>query len=700
MEANPKSILKVFSSGGDIRYVLPPFQREYSWEKKQWETLLNDAFAIYEEYDGDENNPPEHFLGSLVVINEGEHNSDIESFKLVDGQQRLTTISLLCCALRELAEEKHKKLAQKYNKLLVNSNESPDDDSYYKLLPTNKYGDRIAYQSIMKNQPLDHKVESVIPSAYQYIFDEVSQKINSGQIFPDNFYNVIVKCFQVVYINLDSNESPYKIFESLNAKGKDLSQADLVRNYIAMRLPIKKQDQIFNNYWAKIESLLQEKRTVGKSRIGELTAFLRHYLASNSKILCAEEHIYARFRDRCEKHFNEDKKFIDEIIRLSKFAEFYNCFLRPLSEKDKDISESLERLNRLDISTAYPFLLSVYYSYNSQQFSKSQFLDILKTLENYLVRRYLVGESTNYLNKMFPSLWHEIQKDVANDKEANDAIQKVLSTKRYPSNEEILEVLKKAKLYENNPRGREKLCFVFESINRHLSFGSGGYTVLTGKATIEHILPQTPNSDWKESLGNDFERIYQNYLNTIGNLTIVTPEWNSSLSNRSFLEKKKMLAFHGLKINSDYFSKNINKWDESEITKRMKFIINKIFDVWPSFDYLSENKSNNYSKPPVFLNIRSELIEISEPTWRQLKIAVVEWGIKNYPNLFLTAQQELATHFCDDPDKDETTKQWQKLSNNIYLSINYSAKDHVRFCTNFLEIMGVLSSEWSYSNPK
>ena len=370
--------------------------------------------------------------------------------------------------------------------------------------------------------------------------------------------------------------------------------------------------------------------------------------------------------------------------------------LRPSSEKDNDISDGLKRLNRLDLSTAYPFLLSIYQTYDSKQILKSQFLAIINTLENYLVRRYLAGESTNYLNKMFPTLWVECQKDIDNSKDINNAIQNLLSAKRYPSNEDIVEVLKKAKLYENNQKGREKLCFVLESINRYLSSGSGGYTVLTGKATIEHILPQTPNSEWKENLGADFDRIYQTYLNTIGNLTIVTSEWNSSLSNRSFSQKKEMLSCHGLKINCDYFSKNINEWDESEIIKRMKFIVNKIFEVWPSFDHSPATNNKNYNSPPVSLIIRGEVIKLSESTWRQLKIAVVEWGIKYYPNLFSTIKQELVSHFCDDPNKDETTKQWQKLSNNMYISINYSAKDHVRFCSNFLEIIGVLSSEWSY----
>jgi len=395
MEASPRSILKVFSSGGDICYALPAFQREYSWDKKQWDALLNDAFAIYDEYDPDDDNPPEHFLGSLVVINEGEHNSDIETYKLVDGQQRLTTISLMCCALRNLAESKHKKLAQKYNKLLVNSNEDPDNDAFYKLIPTNKYGDKLAYQSIINNQSINPKLESSIPIAFRYIYEKVNEKLESGDIFPDNFYNIIVKCFQVVYIDLNKNESPYKIFESLNAKGKDLSQADLVRNYIAMRLPIKQQDRIFNKNWAKIEGLLQEKRTVGRSRIGELTAFVRHYLAAKSKNLCAEEHIYARFRDRCERHFSKENNFIDEIITLSKFAEYYDCLLRPSSEKDVSISVQLKRLNNLDLSTAYPFLIMLYDAYSTQKITKNQFVDVLKTVENYLVRRYLNGQPTN-----------------------------------------------------------------------------------------------------------------------------------------------------------------------------------------------------------------------------------------------------------------------------------------------------------------
>ena len=699
MQAEPLSISKVFRSGGDIHYVLPPFQREYSLEKKQWEALLKDAFAIYEEYDGEyddeeDSNPPEHFLGSLVVINDGNHNNEIDTYKLVDGQQRLTTISLLCCALRNIVKLSNPKLASRYHKMLVNSGEESEDDTYYKVLPTNKYGDREAYQAIINEKEVSVLVKSSIPSAYQYIFDEVNKKINLEGIHSNTFYKVIANFFQVVYIELEKNESPYKIFESLNAKGKDLSQADLVRNYIAMRLPIPNQEKVFDTCWSKIETLLQEKETVGKSRIGELTAFIRHYLATHSRILCAEDHIYARFRDRCEKHFTKDKDFIAEINRLSKFAEYYNCLIRPQHEKDQKIREYLKRLSKLDISTAYPFLLALYNAYHSQEINKKDFLHILKILENYLVRRYITGEFTNYLNKMFPVLWNDILKEKINQN-IKEATQELLASKRYPSDKDIRESIKKAKLYEKNPRGREKLCFVLEEINRYLSKGSGGYTILEDKPTIEHIMPQTPSHEWKKSLGEDYETVYQNYLNTLGNLTLVTSEWNSSLSNRPFEEKKQKLASHALKINSDYFSQDISYWDETEILKRMEFITDNFLEVWPSFGQ-TESLNKNHKKSPKSVTIRKHTIEIPDQTWLQFRVLVVEWGIKNHPNSFELIRESLPTHFCDDPTQEQSSKNWHKLSNGIWLSKSYSAKDHYRFCLRFLDILDISESEWSY----
>lgn len=267
MKSDSLRILKVFSSGGDIHYVLPHFQREYTWEKTHWQTLLTDALAIHEEMQSSSGNSytvqePEHFLGSLVVINDGTRNGTVTAFKLVDGQQRLTTISLLLCALSRLVSDSHPALVKKIHKLLVNSDES--GEVYFKILPTTKYGDRVAYTSLVQGEALP-TTESRIPRAFEYLHKELRQKISTGTVDPEKLFMVLTNCFQVVFIDLNQNESPYKIFESLNAKGKPLSQADLVRNYIAMRLPASGQEEVFNRYWSKIEEALQEKRTVGRS---------------------------------------------------------------------------------------------------------------------------------------------------------------------------------------------------------------------------------------------------------------------------------------------------------------------------------------------------------------------------------------------------------------------------------------------------
>jgi hypothetical protein len=309
----------------------------------------------------------------------------------------------------------------------------------------------------------------------------------------------------------------------------------------------------------------QEKETVGKSGIGELTAFIRHYLATYSRILCTEGHIYARFRDHCEKYFTKDKDFIDEIIKLSKFAKYYNCLIRPEQEKEQEIREYLKRINKFEISTTYPFLLELYNAYDSQEISKKDCVYILRTLENYLVRRYLASKNTSYLNRVFSVLWSDLIKEKSNQN-IREATETLLASKQYPSDQEIRESIKKAKLYNDNAIVKEKLCFVLEEINRYLSTGSDGYTILKDQPTIEHIMPQILSNEWKKSLGDDFEMVYQTYLNTLGNLTLATSEWNSSLSNRPFEEKKPKLASHALKINSDskYKTKNVRSREKSE----------------------------------------------------------------------------------------------------------------------------------------
>lgn len=375
MRVESLRIAKVFSGGGEIHYVLPHFQREYAWDKSNWQTLLNDTIAVYDSFQ--EEDEPEHFLGALVVISSGMRSGTLPTFRLVDGQQRLTTISLALCALSDIVKDGNPQLHRKIRRLLENEDEK--GQLRYKLMPTPKNDDREAYVSIISGAGANHK-DSRIPDCYEFYLKQFKTRIQSGSFEPEKLFRVLANCMHVVFIELDHRERPYEIFESLNAKGKPLSQSDLVRNYIAMRLPEDRQEDVFTKVWQQMERQLQENRTT--AGIGEMTAFLRHYLAFHSGALPNQDHVYARLRDRMEHKFPPPNEFIAEVYTLQGFANYYDRLIHPSQEPNHTVREQLNRLKILETSTAYPFLLGLYDWYEQKRISFSDFLEGLQILEN------------------------------------------------------------------------------------------------------------------------------------------------------------------------------------------------------------------------------------------------------------------------------------------------------------------------------
>ena len=276
MEVQDSTILDAFSSGGKIQYRLPHFQREYAWEKRNWDMFFDDVLALYKADWENLDNAPKHFLGTIVVQYEGKQGLTLNYYKLVDGQQRLVTASLLLCALRDSVDP-NASLYNEINGFLVNDGQV--GDLYFKVVPSLMYGDRHAYSAIVRGKRNGAKSESQISNAFERFVALVSNAEKHSPLDVERMVNCVVSCMEIVYVDLNKGESPYKIFESLNAKGKPLTQADLVRNYIAMRLPTNRQEAIFNNDWLPIEKRLQEKRSTGRRGPGELTAYIRHYLS-------------------------------------------------------------------------------------------------------------------------------------------------------------------------------------------------------------------------------------------------------------------------------------------------------------------------------------------------------------------------------------------------------------------------------------
>ena len=323
-----------------------------------------------------------------------------------------------------------------------------------------------------------------------------------------------------------------------------------------------------------------------------MTAFIRHYLAFRTGTLCNEQNVYERFRDRIEKELSETDAFMSELTTLGKFADYYNRLLRPEAEPDADIRAALRRLNTLEIVTAYPFLLGLYDALACGETERDAVIESLRVLEGYIVRRFLTGEPTNSLNKMFPTLWRDIDAS-----QMVGSLKHALVGRNYPTDARVQRAVLEEQ-FDRRSQTREKLVLILETVNRYLSVKSGAYTVLDGKPTIEHIMPQTLSVAWKADLGSDWEETYRDYLNALGNLTLVTQEWNSTLSNTPFGVKKPKLCVHGLRLNSEYFGRNIKAWNADAIRARSHFLANTILAVWPAAgEPLVKDQSTNNPVP-------------------------------------------------------------------------------------------------------
>ena len=604
MKADDYQMSKVFLGGGDVQYVLPIFQREYAWEQPEWQTLIEDVVDTYHE---SEDSRHEHFLGSLVVIEEDAKKTLFQSYTLVDGQQRLTSISLMLCALRDCLDNADplRKMIMKY---LMNGDQ--DGDLRYKIMPTAKYDDREAYLAILKGLSADG-LRSRIGEAYSFFVTEVGDLLVKSEFDAQRLFNCMLSSLFVVFIELDRTDKPYKIFESLNHKGKALTEADLVRNYIAMRLPPSRQLQLFDDNWSKIEELLSEREET--ARIPEVTAFLRHYLAFRSGDLPRQDKVYVSFRDWVDKPQQaDDDRFVHEIEELHRFAIYYEKLLRPEKELDPSIRGRLRRLNVLESTTAYPLLMHFYDVYDNGKIDAAAFIDVLAVIENYLVRRFLAGEPSNYHNSMFTSLARDLSRT---GEHSAATLRASLGERNYPSDNRLRQRLMWNRLYSTGKSRR--IVLILETINRLFD----GDSKLDGTGTVEHIMPQTLGPDWQTHLGETWQDTQRELLHTIGNLTIVTQKWNGlKLSNKPFSHKRAALRKHGIHLNSTYFDDSVTTWNADAIRARTNYLADRIIDVWPAFAEQPRSEGVK-GKTPLMLTVRDKRLAVY--SWRGMVLEMV-----------------------------------------------------------------------------
>jgi uncharacterized protein with ParB-like and HNH nuclease domain len=639
---------------GTKQYIVPMFQRPYSWQKKQWQELLDDLTDLYESEHSNS-----HFIGSIVTMPTLSKPENVTPYLLIDGQQRLTTIFILLALLRNIAKIEGKRLSDKIHNTLL-TNQYIDGLEHYKLLPTQQ--DRADFLGLIndENESLNN---SAIIECYKFF------KHHIKNLDGEKLNQVIANRLSVVSIILESDDNPYVVFESLNAQGRALSQADLIRNYFFMRIPTDKQEKIYKTYWQPMQYALSD----------DLTEFMRHYLTSNG-MLVKKSDVYLTLKQRVDKF----DTVLNELDKIAQFSGYYEKFINPNTEENKNIRLQLKRIKDLEITVSYPFLLSCYHDYKTQALNSHQFIDILQVLENFVIRRFICNIPTHGLNKIFPVLYKNAKLNQPNN--LINGIKLILQSQGYPKDNEFYQNLIDCKLYGNVDR-RIKTRLILEALEK--SFNHKEIEMINlDNLSIEHIMPQTLTKAWQKQLGDNWQEDYDLYVNSLGNLTLTA--YNSELSNALFTEKKKHLKNSKLSLNS-YFSEIIN-WNKKTIQERSLYLADIALKVWAYFGLTNEIENNSKSmtgKKPRTLILFDQ--DISVKAWTDLLINFLNTISDFEPELFKKLVEEYP-HFIN--ISPELLRRGKKINNSYYVETNLSADSIYRFCKQAAETIGLSNEDW------
>ena len=542
-----KASLLVFLEGRK-QFTLPKFQRRYSWETSDCNQLWEDVSRI-----GTHEDIPSHFLGSIVSIGEG--SAAFPKFRVIDGQQRLATISLLISALGRAIEARNVEIEIDRNRLegyyLFNDREQdewrykqlltrPDRDTLIELLETGETGDE----------------NSLLLKNYRFF----QRKLRGVDL--QTVYKGIQKLL-IVDITLEpDSDNPQLIFESLNSTGRRLSQADLIRNYVLMGQEPYLQDRLYDIYWYPME------QSYGIHYAKRFDLFIRDYLTFKTQQIPNKQKVYEQF-----KRFVEGKKqqttleaIIKEIVDYSK----HDVRIALLEEIDKDLLACLVDIHALKVEVVFPVLLGVYEAYTRGQIERGDMIEILQLIESYIFRRSICGLPTFGLNKIFASMAKEIDKGNSLQK-LKDAFSRLSRSHRFPSNQDFKEAFLAKDVYNAHTR-RNYLLRKLENHERKEPIDVQAYT-------IERVMPGSLTEQWRLELGENWGDVHEKYLFTIGNLTLTG--YNSELSNRSFKEKQDMHGgFRDSPLRLNRRLAQVERWDEVAIKNRAEMLSEKALKIW------------------------------------------------------------------------------------------------------------------------
>ena len=548
-----------FMEGADRRYVIPVYQRKYDWKYENCRQLYEDLKKIVT--DGRES----HFFGSIVsaVVPSG---SKIE-YHIIDGQQRLTTVTLLLLAIRNLIAQgkltsDEGRLDEQISQRFLISPWASEDDKI-KLRPVK--GDRDALAKLFGDEQ-DYDLGSNLTLNYRFFCDMLLK----AEVPVEDLYAAIGK-LEIISITLDQGDNAQLIFESLNSTGLALTEGDKIRNYVLMGLPAQVQTQYYDSYWVKIERCTKN----------DVSGFVRDYLSIKQQVTPTINNVYRAFKSYAESTARPMDVLLADLLRYARFFEKLLTCRSGLQEQKLD--DCLYRLMRIEIIVTRPFLMEVLRLHQDRKITADDVLKIFLITENYLFRRNICNVPTNTLNKIFLNLNREI---IRYDNTAEDYVSKFIyallskrGSGRFPNDTEFGSALAEKSVYLMS--GKYK-AYLFERFENYGTVETKDvYTHLDNNVyTIEHIMPQHLTPAWAESLGEHAAEIHFVWLHRLANLTLTG--YNSRLSNNSFVEKRDAkeggYRVSGLKMNQKIAIKE--KWGLAELEERSREMVESAMKIW------------------------------------------------------------------------------------------------------------------------
>lgn len=667
MEANKIRLLE-FLGSSKRTFHIPVYQRNYDWKKEQCSRLFHDVENI-----AINNFELSHFIGTVVYVVSSTHPTYIE-FVLIDGQQRITSVTLLIKALYDAMQNENMK-NEIYETYLINK--FAPEELRVKLKPIDSDCD--CYRNVINGMQLN--TDSNISKNY-LLFKRL---VFESQIAPELLYEALNNV-ELVYIALDANkksENPQLIFESLNSTGLSLTQGDLIRNFLLMNHTYEEQNNLYKKYWMKIERMLTNCK---------ISDFVRDYLTLKTCRIPNKDMVYADFKDYVRSLDNIDEEGVLE--ELLQFSEYYSWLILCNSEINW-LNELLLEINQMKSTVSYPALMYMFEDYFIyKKMSKEDIEDIIKLIVKYLYRRTICGYATHGLNKVFSSLIKAIDED--EDTPYKEKVYRYFMSRvgngAFPRNEEFKISFVNRDLYKSQI-DRYTLIQIEKSLTKEAVD-----THNTDDITIEHIIPQKLTPSWQIALGSRFNEVYSKYLHTIGNLTLTG--YNPELSNKSFAEKKDIYEDSNFCITRMVLE--YNQWNENSVKNRAERLYKMAEKIWGVNEEVFAKYSSDSLNYNMTYNIMDE-INVTGEKPRQLVFMDMEYSVSSWKDILRELCKQLYElddehlialinnkEFQGRDRKFINTSQEGMISpyaiaSNLYIETNMNANTIISYCKMLVE---------------